>query len=54
MEEDTDAMEINHEELDLTGSHLPDLADVQFPSGLKVTFTVLHQGVVPCVRDQRC
>ncbi len=38
MEEGTDAIEINHdlEELDLTSSHLPDLADVEFPADLKV------------------
>ncbi|BDA47133.1 Protein phosphatase 1 regulatory subunit 7 [Coccomyxa sp. Obi] len=37
MEEGTDANEINHdlEELDLTSSHLPDLAGVEFPAGLR-------------------
>lgn len=43
MEEEIDANGINHdlEELDLTSSHLPDLADVEFPAGLKVGFSLV-------------
>ncbi len=37
------------EELDLTGSHLPDLSGIELPDGLKVGYFLFYSGLLAFV-----